>query len=210
MPKWGEMEYYDSTEGFGGAADWAARKYHGSTARTYDAKRQESPKWQAENRIVRGFLADLPSGTTVLDCPVGTGRFLPLYQELGLKVIGVDVSEDMLMEAAKLAGDAVQLGIGNILRLPGEFTGRFDVGIMVRITRWLMEHPRGVRNEGRVAKALQEMARCARRRLIVTVRVRNHPFCCPYELIAEALPSWKIVKDEAADGEDYRVLMLEP
>ena len=57
------------------------RKYHGAVAQGYDAKRESSPKWQVEQQIVEGMLDGLLEGDWVLDCPVGTGRFIPLLRE---------------------------------------------------------------------------------------------------------------------------------
>src|SRR3990167_6389150 len=78
-----------------------AEKYHGPVAENYDAKREETPKWQAEQRIVEDMLSDLPSGSWVLDCPVGTGRFLQFYAGKGFIVRAMDLSSDMLDKARK-------------------------------------------------------------------------------------------------------------
>src|SRR3990167_5525647 len=66
-----------------------AGKYNGAIAKGYDAKREDSEKWKAEDRIMRGMLTDLPRGTSVLDVPVGTGRFIPFYEEFGFNVLGL-------------------------------------------------------------------------------------------------------------------------
>ena len=70
------MEYTTPHGNEGGAA-----KYHGAIAQGYDQKREESPKWQIEQKVIEGWLADLPMGDWVLDCPAGTGRFIPVLPE---------------------------------------------------------------------------------------------------------------------------------
>lgn len=185
---------------------WAAVKYTGAVAAGYDAKREQSAKWLAEDRIVRDMLDDMPVGTTVLDVPVGTGRFIPFYEERGFEVVGLDVQDDMLCEARKkVRSTGVMLAKGNVLDLPhvGGMTmrtGGVDVALMIRLSRWL--EPDDCR------KAMAGLAQVARKRIIFTARVRNHPYARPLELFA--VPGWKVTRDEPADGEDYRVVMMEP
>ena len=67
------MQYLDTPQVTQGGAE----KYVGQVAQGYDAKREQSPKWQIEQRVIEDMLSDLPAESVVLDCPVGTGRFLP-------------------------------------------------------------------------------------------------------------------------------------
>src|SRR3990167_10578880 len=108
-----------------------ASKYNGEIAKGYDAKREDSEKWKAEDRIVREMLSDLPRGTSVLDVPVGTGRFIPLYEELGFRVLGLDISDDMLREAsqkAKSDDTFLRFGDARNLDLPDK---SYDVAICI-------------------------------------------------------------------------------
>jgi len=74
--------------------------YVGSAATKYDAIRSNSKTWRKEDEGVHFFLSDLRKHVlTVIDLPVGTGRFFPHYQEFGLNVVGIDVSKDMLKQA---------------------------------------------------------------------------------------------------------------
>jgi ubiquinone/menaquinone biosynthesis C-methylase UbiE len=76
-------------------------KYRGQKAKTYDAIRTKQARWDFEHEVVRGWLAELKP-SSVLDCPVGTGRFLPVYADLSTEfVTGVDISEEMLALARK-------------------------------------------------------------------------------------------------------------
>jgi len=178
------------------------RKYVGEIASGYNAKREDSPKWQAEQRIVENMLADMHKGMWVLDCPVGTGRFLPFYEQKGLLVNALDLSKDMLGEARALAGPNVRkLHLGDV-RATGLKDKSVDASVMVRLTRWLSPEDCVV--------ALKELQRVTRRRIVFTARVRNHPHARPYELILSALDGWHIARDEAAGDDDYRVIALEP
>lgn len=185
-----------------------SRKFAGAIAAGYDAKREQSPKWILEQRIIEDMLSDLPADTTVLDCPVGTGRFLPFYAERNFQVIGMDISMDMLKKALDkggptgLRGDLVPGDI-RATNLPDKAV---DVAVACRVTRWLMgDHgPQGI------IDALRELQRVARQRIILTARVRHHKFSVSYELIQSALSGWAIHRDETGVDLDYRILELRP
>lgn len=81
-------------------AQHGAGKYHGSIAEGYDDKRVNDPKWTVEQQIIEGMISELPEGSEILDCPVGTGRFLHAYVAHKHKFIGMDISGDMLYKAA--------------------------------------------------------------------------------------------------------------
>lgn len=107
-------------------------EYEGLRAREYDARRQNQAEWRAEHEAVERWLKDAPAGSTVLDVPVGTGRFLPLYAERGLRAIGIDRSQAML-EQARQKGTAV-LQIGDVLDLPRMMADR---SVCIRLANWL-------------------------------------------------------------------------
>jgi ubiquinone/menaquinone biosynthesis C-methylase UbiE len=98
-------------------------KAHGAytpdDARTYDADRAVEPLWHAENAYVADLVQRLRA-RTVLDVPVGTGRFLPFYA--GARVTGVDLSDAMLAEsAARIAADGLRdiaLQQGSVTEMP--------------------------------------------------------------------------------------------
>lgn len=177
-----------------------ARKYHGDVARGYDAKRENSPKWKQENAIIEEYLSDMEPGTTVLDCPCGTGRFLRLYEESGFNVICMDASDEMLKQAFE-KGSIVKNDyvIGSICKtgLPDDVV---DVAMNIRISRWVSPE-----------EWLGEMQRVAKKRIIFTARVRDHPHARSYDMINDLLRGWKITRDEGLPDDDaYRVIMLEP
>jgi len=194
------MEYLPSTRG-------GAEKYHGAVAAGYDLKRQADPKRILAKRIIEDMLADFPAGSWLLDCPCGTGRFLPFAENKGLIYVGVDISIDMLKLAASkvTSPQRVRLEQGSIFALPRE-NKSVDASLMIDLTRWLIgDHgPDGIR------QALSELQRVTRQRIILTARVRNHKYAVTYELIQSALSGWKIYRDEAGVDLDYRIIELRP
>jgi ubiquinone/menaquinone biosynthesis C-methylase UbiE len=83
------------------ASGYAAKTYYrGEIARNYEHVRRTTAaadrKWRSEQEALAGLLSQLPAGSTILDAPCGTGRFAPLFRELELRSIGVDISSDML------------------------------------------------------------------------------------------------------------------
>ena len=178
-----------------------SRRYHGEIAEGYDAKREEQPKWHEENRIVREFLIDLPRGTSVLDVPVGTGRFIPLYEELGFNVLGLDISEDMLREASqKVKADTTYLRTGNAIELdlPDK---SYDVAVCIRLFRWI--------TPAEVQKVLSELQRVAKKRIIFNARIAHHPHQRPISLLRGALvENWSFTRIEEIEP-NYLMFMWE-
>ena len=185
-----------------------AAKYVGDVAKNYDAKRESSPKWVIEQRIITDMLSDLLEGTTVFDCPVGTGRFLQFYVDKGFKITGMDISGDMLKQAAsrrlnmpKGGRPDGELRAGDV-RNTGLPDKSFDVSVNCRITRWLSRED--------CVKMYREMQRIVKHRIIFTARVRNHTHARGYELIEEALDGWQIYDDKPGVDMDYRIIQLRP
>lgn len=181
-----------------------ADKYVGAVAQGYDAKREDSPKWIAEQAIIESMLDGIPAGDWVLDIPVGTGRFLKAYAERGFQVWAADLSEDMLREAIdkaeRMGLTNVRFVQGDIRNLSGLRDKSVDVSVMCRLTRWLSPED--------CTKAMQELARVTRKRIIFTARVANHPYARPLSLFS--VDGWWIVRDEAGYEEDYRIVAMEP
>lgn len=182
-------------------AEHARLKYRGDVASGYDAKRETQSKWLAENLIMESMLAHFPKGTRVLDIPIGSGRFIPLYEKLGFSVLGLDINKDMLDVAArKVTGDSVTLREGNVLSidLPNQIC---DVAICIRMFRWLSPED--------VQIALRELQRVSRKWIIFNARVRNHPFARPMSLLKAAIhPNWHFA-DEKEIEPDYMMFKLE-
>lgn len=63
---------------------------------TYETKRKKQERWDIENAVVEKMLTKL-APKSVIDMPVGTGRFLPVYDRLKVRnVIAIDVSDSMI------------------------------------------------------------------------------------------------------------------
>lgn len=79
--------------------DSTTKKYHGRKAETYESVRTKQERWDIENATVEAMLVKLKP-QSVLDVPVGTGRFIPMYDRLKIRrVVGIDVSSSMLATA---------------------------------------------------------------------------------------------------------------
>ena len=139
--------------------------YTGATAAGYEARRTSTAKWLSEQIAVSELLRVLPSGATVLDIPVGTGRFLELYQERGLKVAGRDISPDMLGAARnklnELGGLDCSLWLADIRTIP-DADDQYDCVLSIRFLNWV--DSRGLE------EVLREARRVSKRYLIVTIR----------------------------------------
>jgi SAM-dependent methyltransferase len=81
------------------------KSYIGTRARLYEKKRKNKRTWKKEQIIIFKFLEKISrihnKNLTVLDIPVGTGRFFKFYKKLDFLVTGIDISEDMLEQAEK-------------------------------------------------------------------------------------------------------------
>lgn len=195
------MEYISSASP---AEQNGPRKFHGAIAKNYDAKREQSPKWLIEQGHIEDMLSDLPAGDWVLDCPAGTGRFFQFYHDKGLLFHAVDLSHDMLVEAAQKVVDPnkAKLHVGDIRNLGNLADKSVDASVMCRLTRWLSPDD--------CVLALKELQRVTRKKIVSTWRVRNHPHARSYELINSALDGWKIHRDEAGADMDYRIIEMRP
>ena len=203
-----------------------ASKYHGDIAEGYDAKRVKDAKWVVEQAVIERMLSELPAGSTILDCPVGTGRFLDVYKSKGFQFVGADLSCDMLIQSAlKLLPQpeverwvaacneketVLPLRIGNNALVNGDVRKiglpdkAVDAAVMCRLTRWLSPEDNQV--------AMRELMRVTKGRIIWTARVANHPHARTVELFEAALKpgGWKIARNEAGYITDYRILEARP
>lgn len=204
-----------------------ALKYTGSTASGYDAKRETSAKWTVEQKIIEDMLSDLPPASWVLDAPCGTGRFLDYAIRKQLIYRGLDVSEDMINQAAaKIGGQSavftmttpdgksgqtpqVSFTVGSVLA-SGIPDKAVDAALNIRITRWL--------SPDECQQMFCEMQRISRDRIILTARVCNHQHARPLALFEAVMSDeWELARSECgasgpaeAPVEDsaYRIFMF--
>lgn len=134
------------------------RKYYwGEVVEQYDDIRRPKERWRFD---MTGLPVLLEGMKSVLDCPVGTGRFLPIYQKLGIEPQGVDVSADMVAKAT--ANGFPNCQVGDAVALPLE-----DQSVDVVVCTRLMIH---LQPED-AYPAIQEFKRVARRRVIIDARL---------------------------------------
>lgn len=120
--------------------------YSGDRATGYDDRRSKSSRWKAEIAAFEAMLSNAKA-TRVLDCPFGTGRWIPQYAEQNLSALGIDLSAGMLAEAeAKIRGypEATQgrftLKEQSIFDLsPADFPAQPDLLVCVRFLNWISE-----------------------------------------------------------------------
>jgi hypothetical protein len=114
------------------------RKYTGDVAKKYEDIRV-GEKWEKENQIVEEFLTSVVEGedALILDVPVGTGRLFDAYRQLGVTVVGYDVSQDMVWEAQeKTSGtDDITVSVKDFFDIGGEVNP--EVLVSLRFLRWL-------------------------------------------------------------------------
>lgn len=155
-----------------------SKRYRGKGATGYEARRQGKRKWILENE---GTAFLLPDGIkTVLDVPIGTGRFHEIYEERGLIVTGVDTSPDMLKEAKKKGFSDLHLGDIRNMNFPSKC---FDVSVCIRLFAWF--------EPDAVLAAMKEMARVSDT-LIINIRTNeNESFCKNESLWNHYRPDFK-------------------
>jgi len=142
-----------------------SKRYRGKMARGYETKRKTQYRWDIENKTVEDMLK-LLRPETVLDVPVGTGRFLKVYQKLGiLNVTGIDSSEEMLELAHRKRIDKTanyRLRIGDARKLAASEKSH-DVAVCVRFLDLI--------DEEAMREVVKELCRVAVRAIILTIRL---------------------------------------
>lgn len=139
--------------------------YDAEIASYYEADRKTEALWGIEQTFMRDVVCAMPQHSTLLDIPVGTGRFLEFYQEQKLNVHGVDISEAMLSEArGKFCSDNLTLEVGDARSL--RFSNKsFDYVICWRLLHLL---PQDVLEE-----VIRELVRVAAGRLYFQAYVKD-------------------------------------
>lgn len=155
-------------------------EYQGTEAQSYEGVRATDAKWLREDDAVRELLQSASPRTVILDAPVGTGRFLPLYADRKASCVGIDVSLDMLRiartRAAEIHPMEVPLLQADIGALP--FQSRsFEVVVCVRLLNLVPLES--------VSSVLRELTRVTQGHLILGVRTYD-ALSTPYQLLARA------------------------
>lgn len=179
--------------------------YKGAKAATYDRDREHEDKWRREHAAVAEFLKGAQG--TVLDIPVGTGRFLPLYAMMGLPFLGMDVSDDM-MRKARCKVDGADIFHGDIFAIPLA-NNAVQTAVCIRLLNLMTQ------NE--MKAAMLELGRVASRRIILSIRTgdsvhRQHRSWththAAFDHIVKAI-GMRAVAERPAGKAGYRVVMLQ-
>ena len=141
-------------------------RYTGKVAREYEARRKDKPVWKAEWGAVYNMTHHHHPGATLLDVPVGTGRFAEIYEMHQFQVWGLDTSKDMIVHAIPRVNPMVSFGLlyldeGSILSMPYP-DGYFDCVVCVRLLNWF--------NEDEMFKAIAEIGRVTKEDAVISIR----------------------------------------
>lgn len=134
------------------------QSYFAEGAKTYLEKRAQHEDWCLEHSAVKSVLERLPDGSSVLDVPFGTGRFVELYLDKRMEVFGIEQSSDMIAAAKDALGTkfgSCNVQTGDALRLPFE-TNTFDLVVSFRFIPHIISYDQAI-------VALQEFHRVTRR-----------------------------------------------
>lgn len=108
-----------------GAADWWATYFDTQYLREYDPLFTLERDRQEVSRLIE--LLALPDGSRILDVPCGQGRHAHLLAEAGYDVDGLDYSQTLLdLATQRGTGATLRYVQGDMRKLPGRWTGRFD------------------------------------------------------------------------------------
>ena len=156
--------------GYRSVDESAADAYYGDKAAMYVEKRLKEEKWHREQSIIWDLLNDVPDGSSVLDVPFGTGRFVEMYLQKGMSVHGLDISKDMLAAARQALGEdchKCELHLGSADALPFD-DDRFDLTVCCRFL--------GLIPFRMATKVLSELHRVSKSRVILYMNVRKDVF----------------------------------
>ncbi len=156
-----------------------ANAYQGDEAEIYVEKRLKQKSWHLEQSMIKSLLEDLPDGSTVLDVPFGTGRFVGMYRQKNMIVYGLDISKDMISASKQAIGPdyhRCNISIGKAECLPFK-DDKFDLIICCRFL--------GLISYLLAARVLSELRRVSRSRVILYMLVRKDN--CSFSYVIDRL-----------------------
>jgi SAM-dependent methyltransferase len=121
------------------SSDPLQRRYTSDAARAYEERRRDTPRWKAENAAFANMI-EAARPRSVLDCPVGTGRWFEWYRSLPGPIIAIDKSPDMLAEARLKIDDHPKYRLieGDIFTYDfAQHAGEIDLVVCVRFLNWV-------------------------------------------------------------------------
>lgn len=138
--------------------------YNADIADSYDNDRENEDHWAMENMFVERYFAEKTDSKTILDVPIGTGRFLHLYPDKA-RIIGVDLSCPMVAKAKEKALQVkklnVDFSVADARKLNFIGDGGVDVIVCCRLFHLIERQQR--------LEVLQEFARVLQGELILQV-----------------------------------------
>ena len=141
-------------------------KYFSNTAYRYDKRRENTDKWKKENQIIDQYIRHFSQKTRVLDSPIGTGRFMPLYKKYKFSVTGLDISQDMIdIARAKADKAGLEIEFKNTSLFETDIEDNaYDVVLCIRFLNWV--------DKKNALLIAQELARLSSRNIIFSLRTR--------------------------------------
>ncbi len=149
-------------------------KYDHGVSETYDSSREVERHWLLEDIFIGKYLQDRHIDS-LLDLPIGTGRFFHHYNKIR-NVTGVDISKDMLMKAKEKVAllpqeVSVHLEQGDVFSLPFS-DAVFDTVIVFRLFHLMPETS--------LDSAIRELCRVSRKEVVaqtyVPIKKARDPF----------------------------------
>ena len=138
------------------ADDWFVGFNTGLKAKFW---RAASEPWADEEAGAIAALLDLPAGARVLDAPSGAGRIALRLAKRGLDVTGIDISEEEVQEASRLAaerGVGARFERGDLRALPEE---GFDAVVHWGNSFGYLPHHGTIEHVGSMLRALRHGGR---------------------------------------------------
>lgn len=145
----------------------AKLKYVGPLADKYVTNRAEQPTWVWEQDQVRAWALSRAAGSSVLDVPFGTGRYVPIYRAAGLDIRGCEISADMVAVARRELGpdfQGCQVEVGDAENMQHLADGAVDAVLCSRFIQWLPTLEI-------VDRILAEFARVSREELFLQLKI---------------------------------------
>lgn len=142
--------------------------YYDSKAEGYEEKRKKKEWWHREQNEMNRIISNFPNGMKVLDVPFGTGRFVPYLLEKEMEIYGLEISQDMIEEAAKILGDDLKkctINIGDATQMPYD-DNYFDMVICFRFLQNIISY-----DQAKIV--LKEISRVTKKYAIIEMPIRK-------------------------------------
>lgn len=157
--------------------------YDSNVALTYNSDRKHEDHWLKENEFIANYFSDKDTHT-LLDIPVGTGRFFQYYPSQA-KIHGVDISEHMLIEAQKekdrLHRENILLELGDAANLNSIPENSIDTIVCCRLLHLVSTNER--------IKFLREFSRILKGELILQLYIDKPKKKLIFRMLHKALRS---------------------